>query len=1469
MKRTVRFLPLAALALIAGTHAHAKDTPNIDAYLDAKPQPRIAPAGAPARGTPIGAAASLDPKRNVPSFFWADTQSQAAAVAHLKTAGPERLARAYAEQNAARYGLAPAALSTAFVKNIHDTGRGGIIVQLGQKVGDLEVYQTRMSVLMDRQGGLVAIGGNLHAAATPSAAQNLARGFKVAASKAVANAFTDLLDIAITPADLPDAKKEETAGYRYFDLKPTAMTRARKLSFNNPARAKKILFPLPDRLVPAYYLELDVHHGDTDTSDVFGYVISAATGETLSRSNLTHDVAFNYRVWASTSAPHEPLDGPHAEFTPHPTGLPDNSSPPFIAPNLITMEGFNTNPAGMPDPWLAAAATTTAGNNVDAYADLVAPDGFNNGDVRASTTSANTFDRVYDTSLAPAVNNNQIMASVTQLFYDINWLHDYYYDSGFDEASGNAQLSNFGRGGVANDRLLAQAQDYSGTNNANMSTPADGQAPRMQMYVWDGPAQTTLTIQPIGLSPANQPAGFGPATFNTTAQLILGQDGNMVNGGNPDIYDGCQNLINNVVGKIVLVNRGNCDFEEKVNNAENAGAVGVLITNNVSSGLPGMGDSGQVPPGAVTIGSLGISQADGDTLKTGLMNQTLTVTMSRASSPNRDGTIDNGIVAHEWGHYLHMRLVPCGTEQCGGQSEGWGDFIALMLAIDSGENVASGTYAAAIYSTAILGDEGYFGIRRFPYSRDKTKNGLTFKHVTNNVALPAGPTQPAAPENWEVHNSGEVWAQMLFQAYTELIINGGHTFAEARRRMADYIVGGMKMAPANPTFTQQRDGILATAAAADQSDFVLLAQGFADRGAGTCAVSPASNSTTGAGVVEDFTLSGEPSLASITVDDSIITCDGDGVLDGEETGKLTVQVFNSGAGTLTNTQVSVSTAAAGVSFPNGTTATIASIAPFSTGTATVNVALNNSFVNISNVSFAVTATNNSACSPSVQTTLPVQVNYDETFMSSTTETVESANPPWVKWSAPGFTGLADTIWTRNTQANGNHRWYGQNFTAHSDTAIESPSVIVAAAGSFSVTFAHAFDFEATSSMGQFTYWDGGLVEITKDGGMTWEDVSMYAAPGYNGTIAQIAGADNPLGGRQGYVRRNAAWPNTNNVTLNFGNAFAGQTVKLRFRLGTDALDGVPTYQGWYIDNIAFQNITNTPFSTVAADPLGCNVPPSAVAGPDLIVTEGDLVTLDATQSSDADNDPLTYAWSQTLGPNVMLSNPAAASPTFTAPQVAADTTLTFEVAVDDGIATDTDSVNVLVLDAVGGAGGAGGVGGGMGTGGLGGFGGAGGVGVGGAGGLGTGGFGGFGGAGGMGTGGEGGGGVGGAGGVGGLGGAGGMGGMGGAGGAGGMGTGGMGGAGGAGGAGGMGTGGMGTGGMGTGGMGTGGMGTGGSDVGGSGGEGGRRPTDEPMAEGGCDCEAAGSSSGPTSSSFASLVAAALFFIRRRRNRSAS
>jgi hypothetical protein len=93
-----------------------------------------------------------------------------------------------------------------------------------------------------------------------------------------------------------------------------------------------------------------------------------------------------------------------------------------------------------------------------------------------------------------------------------------------------------------------------------------------------------------------------------------------------------------------------------------------------------------------------------------------------------------------------------------------------------------------------------------------------------------------------------------------------------------------------------------------------------------------------------------------------------------------------------------------------------------------------------------------------------------------------------------------------------------------------------------------------------------------------------------------------------------------------------------------------------------------------------NMPPTAVAGPDQTVNEGQTVTLDATGSSDPDDGIAAYHWVQVQGPSVTLSDAAAAQPTFTAPAVGTQgASLQFELTVtDQGGLQDSDSTIVTV-----------------------------------------------------------------------------------------------------------------------------------------------------------------------------------------------
>jgi len=80
---------------------------------------------------------------------------------------------------------------------------------------------------------------------------------------------------------------------------------------------------------------------------------------------------------------------------------------------------------------------------------------------------------------------NTASAAETSLFFTTNFFHDFLYDLGFDEASGNFQEDNFGRGGSGSDSINANAR-APGRNNANFATPSDGSNPTMNMFLWNG-----------------------------------------------------------------------------------------------------------------------------------------------------------------------------------------------------------------------------------------------------------------------------------------------------------------------------------------------------------------------------------------------------------------------------------------------------------------------------------------------------------------------------------------------------------------------------------------------------------------------------------------------------------------------------------------------------------------------------------------------------------------------------------------------------------------------------------------------------------------------------------------------------------------------------------------------------------------------------------------------------------------------
>jgi hypothetical protein len=104
-------------------------------------------------------------------------------------------------------------------------------------------------------------------------------------------------------------------------------------------------------------------------------------------------------------------------------------------------------------------------------------------------------------------------------------------------------------------------------------------------------------------------------------------------------------------------------------------------------------------------------------------------------------------------------------------------------------------------------------------------------------------------------------------------------------------------------------------------------------------------------------------------------------------------------------------------------------------------------------------------------------------------------------------------------------------------------------------------------------------------------------------------AGSALAGRMAYSGASPGFPARNLVTLNFGTRFAGQSVLLRFRIGTDtSVAGT----GWNIDDIDISGITNTPFPALVPEPSTCTAHLTALADSALIsVRQAPATSLEA------------------------------------------------------------------------------------------------------------------------------------------------------------------------------------------------------------------------------------------------------------------
>ena len=896
----------------------------------------------------------------------------------------------------------------------------------------------------------------------------------------------------------------------------------------------------------------------------------------------------------------------------------------------------------------------TKGNNVYSFYDASPGPlgGAPSGVAPASTIGVNgasTWDYAWDLSKEPEFNspgtpNNPFpnrSAAIVNLFYMNNMMHDIFYGFGFNEANRNFQeVNNFAedpaigdRGGLANDGLLAQAQDGGGTNNANMLTLADGVNGQMQMYLWTAaiPGDIVYIDQNSYDSNYNVSGGVQytaiqgsfPGSPEADTDLSNARVGDYIivqgnsNGSTPGSSEGCgaseasgtglpyDNQLE-VDGNIAVIDRGSCSFVEKVVSAELSGAIAAIVINNVpGSGPAGMGGSDSQSY-VINIPSVMIGYEDGKELKAAIIaakenSEFISgkLFLEGGTTPKRDGDFDNGVIAHEYGHGISTRLsiradgglgTLSGDEQGG---EGWSDFWGLYTTLRQNDLApATAAHPNGVLPTRGIGNYVTYknptdkGIRPKPYSTDTAVNGYTYAGSTNGLGI-------GNPEITVPHGVGFIWCSMLYDVFQEFVDVYGFNddifesglnidLSDAAHSGGNNIFNrlvleGLKIQPASGSFADQRDAILAADALLFPSEtrcggskhFKMIWEGFAKRGLGF----QEDGNYGSNGIGDERDSFGIPPACGGATPPALTVA-------------YSVPYLIPAGGSL---QYDIT-----VSVSEGTATDLELVAKIPTGSnmtfeaATDDISPNASNELIWNVGDVL------AGSSIVKT---VTMNTDETVFTSinTLFDMESENGDGSASSgAAVFAGSAGDQWALNTAATyrGSQAWFVKDPDNLSEQMLTFTLAAVTEAAEEMVFF-HRYATEQG--------FDGGVVEYSSNG-TTWNkiDAADFTKNGYNDTVP--AGNNTQITGE-------AFGGNSSGYIQSIANLPAGVSA-VRFRFAADVGTGST---GWWIDDLmvgtvptyAFSDAVATSTLPVQTSPEGNTITASAMAT-SLIVDGGTL-----------------------------------------------------------------------------------------------------------------------------------------------------------------------------------------------------------------------------------------------------------------------
>ncbi|MEM1216991.1 MAG: M36 family metallopeptidase, partial [Bacteroidota bacterium] len=574
----------------------------------------------------------------------------------------------------------------------------------------------------------------------------------------------------------------------------------------------------------------------------------------------------------------------------------------------------------------------------------------------------------------------------------------------------------------------------------------------------------------------------------------------------------CESVVNTdeVAGKIALVNRGTCFFEEKTHNAEAAGAIAVIICNYDDNAIGMLGTAEEDP----TIPAISLSSSDCARLRMALANgETVTASIG---IPEDSGPLtvssgfDNGIIAHEYGHGISNRLTGGPTadgclfndEQMG---EGWSDLFTIMLTHrpdDSAETPRGiGTYADRQAADGR-------GIRRRPYTSDLDVND----HDLDDII---GTTAP--------HPLGEVWATAVWDLYWRMIdlygydpdlING----TGGNNKTIQLMMDGMKFQSCNPGFEDARDALFtADAINYDGIHECLIWEVFARRGIGY-------SMDQGSRFDRNDNVKAFDVLPTCLQELKIAKTASSDLVEAGATVEYTLVVTNHKEEAVTGVIVEDE-------LPDGLSYNAGSV----TG-ATVEDLGDRLRFDLGTL----------AAGDDLTITYTVTTDVNRPSVTQFFDGLENGDQNWDFEAPSGF-----EIWgqTTNNVFAGDRAWFVRNTGETNDQRLIMREPITVTGNNPTLRFYHDYDTQPAA--------DGGYVQISRDGGTVWEDVpEAFIRNGYRGELLA------PTLFQPGIQ---VFWGNSNTYVGSYIDltAYQGETIVVRFRWASD--DETPGI-GWYVDN---------------------------------------------------------------------------------------------------------------------------------------------------------------------------------------------------------------------------------------------------------------------------------------------------------------